>query len=190
MNKLLLAVLCASVSTSVMAQSSPAPSDTKVDVTISGGHDTVGADRGRPIVLIAAALKVPDQVFRDAFKGVHPAGPGAGGPTDAEARANKQALLSVLSPYGVTDERLNAVSNYYRYPRWMGAMWKNTPAKAYAIVHGGAVTSVVITDAGSGYSSAPVLSVAGMPNVTLTPTLAYGTDFASNGSISGVKVGP
>ncbi len=165
MIKSLLAILLAAVSTAAPAQDSPLPGDTKLDVTISGGHDTVGADRGRPIILIAAALKVPDQVFRDAFKGVHPACPNSGGPTDSEARANKQVLLAALSPYGVTDDRLNEVSNYYRYARWEGGIWKNTPAKAYAIVHNGAVTSVVITDAGSGYSSTPQLSIAGMPSV-------------------------
>jgi len=192
MNKLLLGAFLLCLPCTAFAQTSPvvaSDADTKVDVTFSGGHDTVGEDRGRPIILIAAALKVPDQVFRDAFKGVHPAQTG-GGPTDAEARANKQVLMAELSPYGVTDDRLNAVSNYYRYRRSAGEMWRNTPAKAYATVHNGVVTSVTITDAGSGYSSPPVISVPGVSNANLVPTLSFGTDFATNGSIKEIKVGP
>ncbi len=47
-----------------------------------------------PVALIAAALGVESQVFRDAFSGVHPAR--GRGPTDAEARANKQVLMAAL----------------------------------------------------------------------------------------------
>jgi hypothetical protein len=131
---------------------------------------------------------VPDQVFRDTFKNVHPA-KRDGGPTDAEARANKEALLAGLSPYGVTDERLNEVSNYYRYRRSAGELWKNTPAKAFAMVKNGVVTSVTITDAGSGYSSPPTISIAGATVSNLTAKLAFGTDFATNGSIKEIKIG-
>jgi len=189
--KYLLAAFLVTMPCLAQAQTSPTPTadgETKVDLTFSGGHDTVGEDRGRPVVLIAAALKVPDKVFRDAFKGVHPAHQD-GGPTDAEARANKQTLMDALSPYGVTDDRLNEVSNYYRYRRSAGEMWKNTPAKAYATVKDGVVTSVTITDGGSGYSSAPTISVAGMTVSNLTAKLAFGTDFATNGSIKEIKIG-
>jgi hypothetical protein len=92
-------------------------------------------------------------------------------------------------PYGVTDDRLNAVSNYYRYRRGAGKMWRNSPAKAYAIVRNGLVTSVTITDAGSGYSSPPVMSLPGMTAVNLSATLSFGTDFARNGSIKEIKAG-
>jgi hypothetical protein len=179
MMKFLIAAFLAFAPRLLLAQAPPDDSGTKVDVTFSGGHDTVGEDRGRPVILIAAALKVPDQVFRDAFKGVHPAGPGSGGPTDEEARANKRVLMDALSPYGVTDERLNEVSNYYRYRRSAGEMWRNAPAKAFATVRNGVVTSVTIT-----------VTVPGITPVSLTPTLSFGTDFAKNGAIKEIKIGP
>jgi hypothetical protein len=62
--------------------------ETRVDVTFSGGHNTVGEDRGRPVVLIAAALNVPDQVFREAFKKVKPA-PAGEQPQEAQVWLNK-----------------------------------------------------------------------------------------------------
>src|ERR1700761_9224328 len=83
---------------------------TQVPLVFSEGHATDGRDHGRPVILIANALKVPPDVFRETFTHVHPAGPGSNGPTDAEARQNKTALMAGLSPYGVTDDRLNAVS--------------------------------------------------------------------------------
>jgi hypothetical protein len=189
MIKFLLSVMMAALPATASAQATTG-GDTHVDLTISGGHDTVGEDRGRPVILIAAALKIPDQVFRDAFKGVHPSGPNSGGPSEAEARSNKQVLMDALGPYGVTNDRLNEVSNYYRYRRSAGEMWKNTPAKAYAVVHSGTVTSVVITDPGAGYSSPPTIAVPGLADVKLAPTLSYGTDLATNGSIKEIKIAP
>src|SRR4051794_23144238 len=79
----------------------------------SGGHDTDPRDHGRPVVLIAAALGVKTEVFREAFSGVTPAGDRR--PTGDEARRNKAALMKVLQPLGITNERLDEVSNYYRY---------------------------------------------------------------------------
>ena len=72
---------------------------THVPAIITDGYDTDPRDRGRPVILIAAALNVSDDVFRKAFSGVHPAGPGQR-PTDAEARQNKRVLLDALTPYG------------------------------------------------------------------------------------------
>ena len=124
----------------VRADPTPLPPDiTRVPVVFSGGHETVGVDRGRPVGLIAAALGVSPEVFREAFTHVHPAGPGSGGPTDAEARQNKAALMDALGKYGVTDQRLNEVSNYYRYPPGRGGLWKTKPAAANALVKNGAV---------------------------------------------------
>src|ERR1700733_12914387 len=94
----------------------------KIPVVVSGGHDTDPRDRGRPVVLIAGALKIAPELFRDAFNGVHPA-QRDGGPTPGEARANKKVLMAALSPYGVTNERLDQVSNYYRYRRDKGELW-------------------------------------------------------------------
>jgi hypothetical protein len=177
-----------------LALAQPSPSTTqaaesKVPVIFSGGYETVGVDRGRPVILIAAALNVPPEVFRKAFSGVHPA-QRDGGPTQDEAQANKRVLMDALSPYGVTDERLNTVSNYYRYRRDKGEMWRTTPATAYAIVRNGVVTGITITNAGSGYSSSPEVSLSGMPNVHLTATLSFGTDFDKNGSVKEIKIAP
>lgn len=154
----------------------------RVQVTFSGGHDTDGRDKGRPVVLIAAALGVPADVFREAFTHVHPAGPDRG-PTGDEARANKRALLDALAPYGVTNDRLDQVSDYYRYNRSRGEMWPTTDAVAYALVKNGVITGFDITTPGSGYSSPPQISI---PGFQLTPaiTLGWSKEFESNGSIT------
>jgi hypothetical protein len=162
---------------------------TKVPVTFSGGYETVGQDRGRPVILIAAALQVPPEVFRQVFSNVKPAGPGQQ-PDTAQVIKNKQTLLAGLGPYGVTDDRLNTVSNYYRYQRSAGEMWRHVPAEAYATVNNGAVTSVTITNAGAGYSSPPDVSLPGLPGVHLTATLSFGPDLTKNGSIQTIKAAP
>jgi len=168
----------------------PNPStDSKVDLIFEGGHDTVGADRGRPVILIAAALGVPDDVFRQAFTKVKPA-PAGQQPDPAQVILNKQNLMRSLGPYGVTDDRLNTVSNYYRYRRSSGEMWRNTPAAAYATLQNGSVTAITITKAGSGYSSPPKVSVSGLPGVHLAASVAYGTKLEENGSIKEIKVVP
>src|SRR5215218_9651255 len=88
-------------------------SETQLPVTFSGGHETDPKDHGRPVVLVAAALNVKPEIFRKAFSGVKPAH--GRGPTGEEARRNKEALMKVLGPYKVTNDRLDEVSNYYRY---------------------------------------------------------------------------
>src|SRR5947207_14334859 len=87
--------------------------ETKIPVTFFGGHETDPQDHGRPVVLVAAALNVRPKVFRKAFSGVTPAR--GRGPTGEEARRNKEALMAVLGPYTVTNERLDEVSTYSRY---------------------------------------------------------------------------
>src|ERR1700727_2764514 len=96
-------------------------SATKVPLVFQGGHDTDPRDHGRPVVLVAAALGVPIAVFRNAFSHVHPA-PAGEQPTQNEVHDNKRQLLSRLAPYGVTNERLDEVSNYYRYRPQNGEM--------------------------------------------------------------------
>jgi hypothetical protein len=163
--------------------------ESKVALTFSGGHDTEGVDRGRPVILVASALNVPPEVFREAFTHVKPAGPGQH-PEEAQVRLNKQALMERLGPLGVTDDRLNEVSNYYRYRRDSGELWRHVDAQGYATLQNGVVTSVTITNPGAGYSSLPTVSVPGVPNVFLTPTLSFGTDLPTNGSISKITIEP
>jgi hypothetical protein len=158
-------------------------------VVISGGYNTDPQDGGRPVVLIAAALGVSTEVFRDAFSGVTPAGAGSSGPTSEEAQKNKAALISVLAPYGITNERLDEVSNFYRYIGVKGQVWSRTPAAATAIITNGVVTGIKITNPGAGYSSTPTITVMG-PNgkITATATVTYTSDFKTNGSISAIVI--
>ena len=155
----------------------------RIDLAITGGHETDPRDHGRPDVLIAAAMGVPTEVFREAFSHVTPAQNGH--PSPEEAQRNKAALIRALGPYGLTNERIDEVSNYYRYNRRAGQeVWRTTPAAAYVTVKDGAVTEVTIINPGSGYSSEPIVSVPGMPDVRITATLAFSKDFARNGSIA------
>jgi hypothetical protein len=162
----------------------------KVKLVFQGGHDTDPRDRGRPVTLVAAGLGVPAPVFREAFTHVHPAGPGQQ-PQDAQVRQNKQALMQRLAPYGVTDDRLNEVSNYYRYRRQNGEMWRHVDATGYALVRGGKIIGFTITNPGVGYTTPPVVSVPGVA-LTVYPlaTLAFGTNLATNGSISNIVTTP
>ena len=162
--------------------------ETRVAVTFLGGYDTKPEDRGRPVILVAAALGVPEETFRQAFKGVHPAPPGRGGPTGDEARANKAALMKVLEPLGVTNDRLDEVSNYYRYRREAGELWTHVPAEAYARVKAGKVIGFVVTNAGAGYSSVPEVHVAGFAGVRAAAVVDYGKDLSTNGCLREIRV--
>lgn len=161
---------------------------TRVPVVFEGGHETEGRDGGRPIVLIAAALGVTSDVFRTAFSNVHPAGPGSGGPKQEEARANKAVLMAALGKHGVTNDRLNEVSNFYRYVRSRGELWTNKPAAANALVQNGVVTGYEIVSAGAGYSSAPTVTVPNVPGAAAKVNLAFGKDLTTNGSISAITL--
>jgi hypothetical protein len=183
---LALAFLLCNANAQTSSSTTPALSGTAA-VTFSGGYETEGRDRGRPVILIAAALNVPADVFRETFTHVKPAGPGQE-PQEAQVRLNKQALMAGLSPYGVTDDRLNEVSNYYRYNRSKGEMWRTTPATAYATIQNGVVTGFIVTNPGSGYSSPPSVSIPGMPGLKVTVTLSYDTDFKKNGAIKEIKL--
>ena len=76
------------------------------------------------------------------------------------ARRNKAALMKVLGPLGVTNDRLDEVSNYYRYRPQLGEMWPTTAAKAHAVVEDGKVKRIVVTSPGSGYSTLESASIA------------------------------
>ena len=166
--------------------SATATDGTQIPLTFTGGHDTDPRDHGRPVILIAAALKVPEDVFRDTFTHVTPAR--GQEPDEAQVRKNKQALMAGLSPYGVTDERLNEVSNYYRFAGFKGQTWRNTPAAGYATVRNGVVTAITLTNPGAGYSSAPKVSLPGMDHLTLQPKLSFSTDLDKNGSLQEIPL--
>lgn len=154
----------------------------KVEVLFTGGHDTDPRDHGRPVVLVAAGLNVPADVFRKAFSGVTPAREGDR-PTGGQVRRNKEALLRVLAPYGVTNDRLDEVSDYYRYQPGRGQLWRSRPAKAVATIEGDVVKSIDVTDPGSGYSSPPHITIPGFSDTSARVELNFGTDLKTNGSV-------
>ncbi len=158
----------------------------QVPVTFSGGHTIGKEDFGRPVALIAAALGVNPDVFREAFSGVTPAR--GRGPTGAEARKNKAALLGVLAPHGVTNEQLDEVSDYYRFRPDRGELWPTRAAKAHAVVVDGKITRIVVTDAGAGYCTPPTIKVAGFAETRFTVTLALGKDLKTNGGVAKIEV--
>lgn len=160
--------------------------ETNVPITFSGGHETDRRDGGRPVVLVAAGLGVTPEVFREAFRGVTPAR--GRGPTGDEARKNKAALMRVLAPHGVTNDRLDEVSNYYRYQPQRGELWKTTPARGHAIVKEGKISQVVIMEGGSGYSSPPKATIAGFEGVQLKVDLRFEKDLKKNGAVSAITV--
>jgi hypothetical protein len=159
----------------------------RVSVRITGGHVTDSRDSGRPVRLIAAALGVPTAVFREAFSKVTPA---AGGeePDPAQVERNKAALLETLAPYGVTNARLDEVSNYYRYVESAGEVWKQRAAVAKATIRNGRVVALTIVDGGAGYSSTPRVTVPGFPSAKVKVRVAYGTSLATNGQVRSLSL--
>lgn len=162
------------------------PAGTTARVNFSGGHDTDPRDGGRPVVLIAAALGVSPEVFREAFSGVTPARDGK--PSKELAQRNKEALMKVLEPHGVTNERLDTVSDYYRYQPQRGELWKTTPARAYAVLEQGKVKRIVVSTPGSGYSAPPRATIEGMEVVELKVTIEFSKDMRKNGSVTSIEV--
>lgn len=155
-------------------------------VIFQHGHETDPRDSGRPVALIAAALGVKDEVFRQAFSGVKPARDGA--PTPERARENKQVLMEALGKYGITNDRLDEVSNYYRYKAEAGEVWKQSPAAAKAIIKDGKVTGFKIMDAGAGYTSPPEVTVAGYETVKVKATIEFSKDFRQNGRVTALSI--
>lgn len=158
----------------------------KAELEFSGGHEIDKKDFGRPIPLIAAALGVKPEEFRKAFSGVTPAKGRV--PTRDEASNNKAALMKVLATLGVKNDRLDEVSNYYRFRPQNGELWQNSPAKGYALIEAGKVRSVVITEAGSGYSTPPIVSVKGKSAAQLKATLHFDKDLKKNGGVEKIEV--
>lgn len=185
----ILAAAAVSLTTALIhAQTATLPAGvTRVPVEFSGGHDTDPRDRGRPVLLIASALGVTEDVFRDAFSGVRPAGPGRG-PIGEEARANKKVLMTALGKHGITNERLDEVSNFYRYPPGSRELWNHTPAKANALVKNGVVVGYELVEGGAGYTTPPTVSVPGIQGPAPKVELTFDKKFEKNGAVSGITV--
>jgi hypothetical protein len=158
----------------------------KASVEFTGGHEIGKNDFGRPVVLMAAALGVTPEQFREAFSGVRPAR--GRGPTGEEQRKNKEALMRVLAPLGVTNQRMDEVANYYRFRPQDGELWPTEEAKAHAEVKSGRIVRVVVTAAGSGYSSAPMVRVEGFEKLKLTARLLLSEELEENGGVAAVDV--
>jgi hypothetical protein len=162
-------------------------------VTPHNAIDTVVLTQSVPIPLNSSfATSAPSvsfpflELFREAFSGVTPARNGR--PSPGEARRNKAILMKALGPHGITSERLDEVSDYYRYQPQRGQPWKNVPAKAYAIVENGKVKKVVVTSPGSGYNTPPTAIVRGMEMVALKVTVQFGKELDKNGSVRAVEI--
>ena len=158
----------------------------QIPIVFSGGHDLDPSDNGRPVVLVAAGLGVSPEVFRAAFRGVTPARDGK--PSGDEARRNKDALLKVLAPHGVTNERLDEVSDYYRYQPQHGGLWKTREAKAHALVEDGKIKQIVVTEPGAGYTTPPKASLKGMEQLSLKVTVHIDKDLKKNGAVGSVEL--
>lgn len=169
----------------LMATGTVFAEETQVPVMFAGGHEIGRGDFGRPVTLIAAALGVKSDVFREAFSGVTPAK--GRGPSGDEARRNKDALMKVLRPHGITNDRLDEVSNYYRFRPQNGGLWPTSAAKAYAVVEDGKIKKIVVTEPGSGYCSTPAATVQGT-DMTLKVTLKYSTELKKNGGVDAIEI--
>jgi hypothetical protein len=155
-------------------------------VVFSGGHETDPRDGARPVVLIAAALGVTPEMFREAFRSVTPARNGR--PSEEQVHRNKAVLMKVLGPYGITNERLDEVSDYYRYRPQRGELWTNTPGRAHAIVKNGRIREIVITERGSGYTMPPRATIKGMEGLKLKVKIAFDKDLRKNGAVRSVEM--
>jgi len=109
----------------------------------------------------------------------------SGGHETAQADHGRPVVLvDALGKFGITNDRLDTVSNFYRYPPGRGNLWKTTPATANALVKNGALIGYEITGGGAGYTTPPSVSVPGIAVATAKVELAVGKDFESNGSVS------
>ena len=98
--------------------------------------------------------------------------------------------MKVLGPHQVTNDRLDEVSNYYRYRPQEDELWPTQEAQAYAMVECGEIKKLVVTRGGSGYSSPPKATVKGFEKVKLQTKLKFGKALNKNGSVVAVEVAP
>lgn len=99
---------------------------------------------------------------------------------------------SIRSPrfgaHGITNDRLDEVSNFYRYRPEDGELWRHAPARAKAIIEDGRVTGFRITSSGSGYTTPPRVTVAGHEDLRVEATLGFSTDLRENGRVTELKI--
>lgn len=89
-------------------------------------------------------------------------------------------------PHGVTNERLDEASDYYRYRPQNGELWTHADAAGYAVVANGRMQRIVLTSPGAGYSSPPVATVdVNGVNTSLKVTVKFEKDLKKNGSVQG-----
>ena len=176
--KILCSILLISV-TSIVAITSY--NNTWKTVIIEWGYETNPIDKWRPVILIGSALGVWEEIFREAFSKVTPK------PNSSQVHINKQILLNALGPYGITNNRLDEVSNYYRYQPQGGNLWKHTKAKVKAIITENEVTGFEILKAGNGYTVAPTITVPGY-SISTEVILQFSQNFQTNGSIKEIKI--
>lgn len=179
--------LCALAMIAIGLSACSPPEIARIPVQFTGGHDTDPVDHGRPVVLIAAALGVEPEVFREAFSKVEPA-PGGTAPSGERVHTNKEVLMAALAPHGVTNERLDEVSDYYRYSPGPGELWKVRDAEAVALVKQGQIIGFEIEAGGAGYTTPPTITVSGFPSLRVAAQLHFGTDLKTNGSLKGMSV--
>lgn len=87
----------------------------------------------------------------------------------------------------MTNDRLDEVSDYYRYRPERGELWRVRPAQAQAIVKYGRILRIEITEAGAGYSSQPKVTVKGFEATPLEVKLHFDKDLETNGSIESIE---
>ena len=95
--------------------------------------------------------------------------------------------MKVLKPYNVTNDRLDEVSNYYRYQPHKGELWPTTAAEGYAVIEDGKIKKIVVAKPGAGYSSPPKVTVKGYEKVPLVATVEYVKDLKKNGAIKSIE---
>ncbi|NQZ84340.1 MAG: hypothetical protein HRU03_01360 [Nanoarchaeales archaeon] len=156
-------------------------------IDINGGYELDLEDKGRPTKLISEGLGISQEQFQYAFSFVTPAGAGRS-PTKEEEEKNKIALMNVLEPLGISNDKLDEVSNYYRYRTEVNKKWRHVEAELYAVIIDGVVVSVEITNKGAGYTSKPSLSIEGFEDVELVPVISFSTHLESNGELSEVII--
>lgn len=159
----------------------------RVVVEFSGGRETQPEDNGHPVTLIANALDITPQVFREAFFQFVPDAEN----TDTDGwKQHLPEMMKILGPHGVTEARLTEVLDYYAGTRAGGATWPLEPAIAWATVKDGKITGFEVTTGGAGYNSPPTVNVAGHDTSGVKAELSGSNSLKQNGAVSGIQLGP